>query len=156
MTTFGAYLASYRQNDRTHLLCVGLCRRRRPRTEFRETPWHGRAAECIRCETFPGPAGRSQRQIEEDAKARWVQEQTEERLRMYRRYVHRLRWARFARPTVTSAEVVSEALAHHRAVEDACRLRWAMAWPFMVRAMECSTTKYTTVTGRVIREVKVP
>lgn len=41
--------------ERTHprgkntLLCLS-CRRRLDREDFRETPWHGRAADCQRCE----------------------------------------------------------------------------------------------------------
>ncbi|WDM16716.1 hypothetical protein J3S85_37760 [Streptomyces lavenduligriseus] len=31
------------------LLCL-RCRRRKDREDFRETPWHGRASECTRCE----------------------------------------------------------------------------------------------------------
>ncbi|WP_326812121.1 hypothetical protein [Streptomyces scopuliridis] len=30
------------------LLCVGLCRQRKDREDFRETPWHGRAANYQR------------------------------------------------------------------------------------------------------------
>jgi hypothetical protein len=37
-------------NGKNTLLCVGLCRRRKDRNDFRETPWHGRAAQCKRCE----------------------------------------------------------------------------------------------------------
>ncbi|MFE5828710.1 hypothetical protein ACFQ8W_00315 [Streptomyces sp. NPDC056508] len=77
--------------DPTALLCIGLCRRRRPREEFRETPWHGRAAECIRCETFPGPAGRSLWQIKQDERTHWEYAQTREKLRMYQRYARTLR-----------------------------------------------------------------
>ncbi|MEV4939591.1 hypothetical protein [Streptomyces zaomyceticus] len=97
MTTFGEYLASYREDDRSHLLCVGLCRRRKPREEFRETPWHGRAASCIRCETFPGPAGRSQWQTEYEERIRWELVQAREKLRMYQRHVQRLRLGRIDR-----------------------------------------------------------
>lgn len=97
MTTFGAYLASYREDDRTHLLCAGLCRRHRPREEFRETPWHGRAASCIRCETFPGPAGRSQWQIEHEERIRWELAQAREKLRAYQRYAQTLRLDRIDR-----------------------------------------------------------
>ncbi|MFB7823846.1 hypothetical protein [Streptomyces hydrogenans] len=100
MTTFGTYLASYRENDRTHLLCVGLCRRRKPRTEFRETPWHGRAASCWNCETFPGAAGRSRWQIESDERERWRHAQTREKLRAYQRYARLLRMERLTRRTI--------------------------------------------------------
>ncbi|MEV7425182.1 hypothetical protein [Streptomyces sp. NPDC091212] len=72
------------------LLCVGLCRQRKDRTDFRETPWHGRAASCIRCETFPGPAGRSLWQLAHDARVHWELKQAWEKLYMYQRFAARL------------------------------------------------------------------
>ncbi|MFE6493390.1 hypothetical protein [Streptomyces sp. NPDC057748] len=95
MTTFGAYLAAHRQDDRTYLKCIGLCLRRRPREEFRETPWHGRAAACVRCETFPGPAGRSIWQIEQEERVYRELEQAREKLRTYQRYAARLKAERY-------------------------------------------------------------
>ncbi|MFB7919379.1 hypothetical protein [Streptomyces sp. NPDC056061] len=77
------------------LLCVGRCRRRLPREEFRETPWHGRAAACVRCETFPGYAGRSFWQIEQDERIHWELRQVREKLRMYQRYAARLKAERY-------------------------------------------------------------
>ncbi|MFJ9213026.1 hypothetical protein [Streptomyces sp. NPDC102264] len=73
-------------NGKNTLLCVGLCRRRKDREDFREMPWHGRAASCVRCETFPGPAGRSLWQTEYDARIHWELEQARAKLHMYQRY----------------------------------------------------------------------
>jgi hypothetical protein len=96
VTTFGEYRERYRHaNDRTALLCTGLCRRHKPREEFRETPWHGRAAACIRCETFPGPAGRSLWQTTQDARTYWELEQAREKLRMYQRFAQQLKRQRY-------------------------------------------------------------
>ncbi|MGW0468308.1 hypothetical protein ACWDX6_24035 [Streptomyces sp. NPDC003027] len=124
MTTFGTYLASYREDDRTHLLCVGLCRRRKPREEFRETPWHGRAASCKRCETFPGPTGRSLWHVEYDERREWELVQAREKLRMYQRYAQRLRLERIFRSTVTSEEAFSAAMAPHGARREQYRRMW--------------------------------
>jgi hypothetical protein len=87
-------------NDPTALLCTGLCRRHKPREEFRETPWHGRAAACIRCETFPGPAGRSLWQTTQDARTYWELEQAREKLRMYQRFAQQLKRQRYDGPPV--------------------------------------------------------
>jgi hypothetical protein len=99
VTTFGEYRERYRHaRDRTALLCTGLCRRHKPREEFRETPWHGRAAACIRCETFPGPAGRSLWQTTQDARTYWELEQAREKLRMYQRFAQQLKRQRYDYP----------------------------------------------------------
>jgi hypothetical protein len=96
VTTFGEHRERYRHaRDRTALLCTGLCRRHKPREEFRETPWHGRAAACIRCETFPGPAGKSLWQIDYDDRLHWELEQTRQKLHMYQRYAQRLKAERY-------------------------------------------------------------
>ncbi|GGY88813.1 hypothetical protein CP967_31280 [Streptomyces nitrosporeus] len=133
MTTFGEYRTTYRSDDRATLLCVGLCRRRKPRDEFRTTPWHGKAASCIRCETFPGPAGRSLWQIEHDARVCRDLEQAREKLRMYQRYAAKLRAERYASAwvaafTATSPTSADAFEAHkapfNRAVETR-RQKWA-------------------------------
>lgn len=64
-------------NGRGTLLCVH-CRRRKSRTDFRETPWHGRAAACKSCEGMTWLA----LQYEE---LRWKLEQERERTRGLRR-----------------------------------------------------------------------
>lgn len=69
-------------------LCVGLCRRRKDREEFRETPWHGRAAACKRCEGVAWLILQYEQQ-------RWALEQEREKTRMLRRHVQRLRYAHF-------------------------------------------------------------
>jgi len=74
--------------DRTALLCVGLCRRHKPREEFRELPTHGRAARCKSCE------GDTWRRDLED-RTYWELEQTRQKLRMYQRYAQRLKRERY-------------------------------------------------------------
>ncbi|MGW1547491.1 hypothetical protein [Streptomyces sp. NPDC002346] len=76
---------------RTALLCVGLCRRRKPREEFRETPWHGRAARCYSCEAGGWAKEREERTY-------WELEQAREKLRMYQRYAQRLKAQRYDGP----------------------------------------------------------
>lgn len=68
------------------LYCV-RCLLRKPRTDFRETPWHGRAAACMRCEAF--------RYVDElFERQRWQLEQERAKVRMYRRYVSYLQFRR--------------------------------------------------------------
>ncbi|MFB8071100.1 hypothetical protein [Streptomyces californicus] len=114
------------------LLCAGLCRQRKDSEDFRETPWHGRAASCIRCETFPGPAGRSLWQTEYDARMHWNLEQTREKLRMYQRYAQRLRaerydgrWVRAFGISGLSAQLVEAQEAPYRSAVEARRQKWA-------------------------------
>ncbi|WP_327379417.1 hypothetical protein [Streptomyces sp. NBC_01212] len=129
MTTFGEYRATYSSaRDRTALLCTGLCRRHKPRTDFRETPWHGRAAACIRCETFPGPAGRSLWQVTQDARAQWELEQTRQKLRAYQRYVQILRLHRLINDIPRSSDVVRAHLRPWERVVEARRRKCAAAW----------------------------
>jgi hypothetical protein len=78
--------------ERTHpgnrgaLKCV-QCRRRKDREDFRETPWHGRAAACKRCEGM--------RLTDEYALLdRWLLEQERAKVRMLIRHVQRLRLQR--------------------------------------------------------------
>lgn len=59
------------------LYCV-RCLRRKPREEFRETPWHGRAAACESCERFTY----WDTQL---ARTQWELEQSRERTRGLRR-----------------------------------------------------------------------
>ncbi|MFI8084339.1 hypothetical protein ACIF6L_26495 [Kitasatospora sp. NPDC086009] len=51
MVTFAEYFAQQLRDDHTALKCAG-CYRRKPRLEFRETPWHGRSARCKFCEGY--------------------------------------------------------------------------------------------------------
>lgn len=82
--------ASRAQFERDHprgkstLLCVGLCRRRKDREDFRELPTHGRAASCMSCE------GHTWRHTIND-RTYWELEQARQKLRMYQRYAARLR-----------------------------------------------------------------
>ncbi|MFF1625589.1 hypothetical protein [Streptomyces sp. NPDC058272] len=69
------------------LLCVGLCRRRKDRGDFRETPWHGRAAECKSCEGL-----RYRDELYEQQ--RWELEQQRTKVLMLIRHIQRLRLQR--------------------------------------------------------------
>ncbi|MGI5404155.1 hypothetical protein ACQEVG_32835 [Streptomyces sp. CA-135486] len=74
-------------NGKDTLLCVGLCRRRKDRLDFRELPTHGRAASCKSCE---GDTWRlSQRE-----RTYWELEQARQKLRMYQRFAQRLKLER--------------------------------------------------------------
>jgi hypothetical protein len=79
----------------TTLLCVGLCRRRKPREDFRETPWHGRAAECRDCD-------RTRYVDELAARDRWLLEQERAKSRMLLRHIQRLRLQRLVSPETTA------------------------------------------------------
>lgn len=88
--------AIYEQFKRDHpygkntLLCDS-CRRRKDHKDFRETPWHGRAARCLECE-----GGTWRRGFEEQT--HWELVQAREKLRMWQRYASHLRSARFRDP----------------------------------------------------------
>lgn len=86
------YKERYRYaRDPSALLCTGLCRRRKPRSEFRETPWHGRAAECNYCESFGRDCGAEWSERVWAARQSWLLEQERQRTRMLRRHIERLR-----------------------------------------------------------------
>lgn len=75
----------------TRLYCV-RCYLRKPRTDFRETPWHGRAAACQSCERFTY-------WDVQGARAQWQLEQAREMARGLRRGLRlvrgaQLRWYR--------------------------------------------------------------
>ncbi|WP_435613274.1 hypothetical protein [Streptomyces sp. bgisy159] len=71
----------------THLKCV-RCYFRKPRTDFRETPWHGRAAACESCERFTY----WDRLL---ARTQWELEQSRERTRGLRRGLRLVRTTPF-------------------------------------------------------------
>ncbi|AKZ59182.1 hypothetical protein SAM23877_6137 [Streptomyces ambofaciens ATCC 23877] len=74
-------------NGKNTLLCVGLCRRRKDRNDFRETPWHGRAARCTSCEGL--------RYVDElRYRQAWELEQERAKVRMLVRHIQRLRLQR--------------------------------------------------------------
>ncbi|WP_143673784.1 hypothetical protein [Streptomyces sp. or20] len=79
------------------LLCVGLCRRRKDRKEFRGLPTHGRAAACLNCEGYGIGGGRLWDRTYNDRVA-WNLEQAREKLRMYQRYAAKLRAERYDGP----------------------------------------------------------
>lgn len=105
--------------ERTHpngtntLLCVGLCRRRKDREEFRETPWHGRAGACKRCEGVTWAVLQYEKQ-------RWALEQEREKVRMLRRHVQRIRFRRLLASVPSSADALR---AYHRPYYDALERR---------------------------------
>ncbi|PPS86443.1 hypothetical protein [Streptomyces sp. MH60] len=93
--------------ERTHprgkntLKCV-QCYRRKDREEFRETPWHGRAAACKRCEGVTWMVLQYEQQ-------RWALEQEREKTRMLRRHVQRLRFQRILASVPSSAAALRAA-----------------------------------------------
>jgi hypothetical protein len=119
-------------NGKNTLLCVGLCRRRKDREDFRETPWHGRAASCKSCETFPGPAGRTLWQLEYNERREWELEQAREKLRAWQRYAHHLRFQLLIARIPKTADAITE---RERPFVEAIERRttvlsaaWADAW----------------------------
>lgn len=85
-------------NGKNTLLCA-QCRRRKDREDFRETPWHGRAAACKRCEGMSWVALRYEDQ-------RWLLEQEREKTRMLRRHVQRQRFRLLLATAPRSADVL--------------------------------------------------
>ncbi|GAB7187128.1 hypothetical protein ATKI12_6959 [Kitasatospora sp. Ki12] len=77
MVTFAEYLERHARDDRTALKCA-RCYRRRPRLDFREMPWHGRAAACKFCEG-------SDRYLAFTARQAWQLGQEREKIRALRR-----------------------------------------------------------------------
>lgn len=117
--------------ERTHprgkdtLLCVGLCRRRKDRNDFRELPTHGRAASCTRCE------GNTWRRSME-ARTYWELKQAREKLRTYQRYAARLKLERivplhsvYGAHQPTSDDFFRAYEAPYRAALEARRRKWA-------------------------------
>jgi hypothetical protein len=78
------------------LKCV-RCYLRKPRTDFRETPWHGRAAACTSCEGFRWLDYRYEQQ-------RWELEQERAKVVMLVRHIQRLRMQRVLTPSVRTAD----------------------------------------------------
>ncbi|MFB7114065.1 hypothetical protein [Streptomyces sp. NPDC056291] len=106
MTTLAEAIYRAQRDDRTMLRCTGLCLRRKPRTDFRETPWHGRAAACWDCEAWG-----SRQLLLAYERQRWELEQAREKLRMYARYASYLKLRRLLEQAPSSADVL-------RSVED--------------------------------------
>ncbi|WP_069752935.1 hypothetical protein [Streptomyces sp. EN16] len=119
-------------NGKNTLLCVGLCRRRKDREEFRETPWHGRAAACLNCEGYGIGGNRLWDRTYSDRTA-WNLEQTREKLRMYQRYAAKLRAERYdgiwiaalAGAGRTTAELIEAHEAPFRRAVEARQQKWA-------------------------------
>lgn len=112
--------------ERTHprgtntLLCDS-CRRRKDRNDFRETPWHGRAARCKSCE---GLGWLDEMFLQQ----RWELEQERAKVVMLVRHVQRLRLQRILTPMVRSADAFE---AHHQPYYDAmerAQRRWLAAF----------------------------
>ncbi|MET9126924.1 hypothetical protein [Streptomyces sp. NPDC004528] len=114
------------------LLCDGLCRRRKDRLDFRETPWHGRAAQCKSCEGM--------RYADEmNLRDRWLLEQERGRTRMHRRHISYLRLRRVIDRAPRSADVVrAYEEPYMRAVARASD-RWVRAVAFALSTYEEST-----------------
>ncbi|MFE5093248.1 hypothetical protein ACFRCI_23525 [Streptomyces sp. NPDC056638] len=120
------YEERYRHaRDRTALLCVGFCRRHKPREDFRELPTHGRAARCKSCE------GDTWRREAED-RTYWELEQAREKLRMHQRYAARLKAERYCPQRVvlgmgqpTSADAFRAHMRPWERVMEARRRKWA-------------------------------
>ncbi|WP_158943562.1 hypothetical protein [Streptomyces sp. NRRL S-378] len=115
------------------LLCVGLCRRRRDREDFRETPWHGRAADCRTCEGGGWEYERAQRTYWELAQAR-------EKLRAYQRYARALRFRLLLKSGPTSAEALT---VYEKPLYDA-----------LERAVSRQVHAWASVVGTVLREAE--
>ncbi|MET7939665.1 hypothetical protein [Streptomyces sp. NPDC005302] len=121
--------------ERTHprgkntLLCDGRCRRRKDRNDFRETPWHGRAAQCKSCE--------GTRYTDElNIRDRWLLEQERERTRMHRRHIAYLRMRRIFDHVPASADALREIEEPYmRAVQRASE-RWKRALAFALTTYE--------------------
>jgi len=108
-------------NGKNTLLCDGLCRRRKDREDFRETPWRGRAAACKSCEGL---------RYDDEIRIRqtWELEQERAKVRMLVRHVQRLRHQRILTPMVRSADVFE---AYHQPYYDAlerAQRRWLAAY----------------------------
>ncbi|MYW28335.1 hypothetical protein [Streptomyces sp. SID2119] len=130
-------------NGKNTLLCVG-CRRRKDRKDFRETPWHGRAAACLDCEGYGIGGDRLWDRTYNDRTA-WNLEQAREKLRMYQRYAAKLRaerydgaWvAAFAAVGQTSADAFRAHEAPWRRLVEARRQKWA---PLIAEALSKAHT----------------
>lgn len=114
---------------RTDLLCAS-CRFHKPRTDFRETPWHGRAARCLRCEGGYDGVSDGYWRRRQEARTYWELEQTRQKLRAYQRYAQALRLQRLLTPVSSSADAFR---AYERPYVDAVerhRQRWtsALSW----------------------------
>ncbi|MFD9442134.1 hypothetical protein [Streptomyces sp. NPDC060001] len=120
MTSLAYALHTQYDNDPTSLLCVGLCRRRKPRTDFRETPWHGRAPDCKRCEGL--------RYVDEiRIRQAWELEQERAKVRMLVRHVQRLRFQRMLERVPKSADVLREYERPYRDAYERHFERWSRA-----------------------------
>jgi hypothetical protein len=108
------------RDDPTALLCAS-CHWRKPRDEFRETPWHGRAAACKSCEGMHYTDEIRIRQA-------WLLEQEREKTVMLVRHIQRLRMQRVLTPLVRSGDAFVEAhQPYYDALERAQR-RWLAAF----------------------------
>lgn len=107
-------------NGKNTLLCE-QCRRRKDREDFRETPWHGRAATCKSCEGMRWTDELRLRQT-------WELEQERAKVVMLVRHIGRLRMQRILTPLVRSGDAFE---AHHQPYYDAlerAQRRWLAAF----------------------------
>ncbi|MFJ3084450.1 hypothetical protein ACIPJG_32500 [Streptomyces halstedii] len=110
------------------LFCADGCRRVKDRLDFRETPWHGRAARCLDCEGYGIGGGSSlwKREIEE--RTRWDLEQAREKLRMYQRYAQWLRLQRLLAVAPRTADVMRAGEQPYVGAVEAGMRKWSPLW----------------------------
>ncbi|MFJ9694918.1 hypothetical protein [Kitasatospora sp. NPDC101183] len=122
MVTFAEYLERHARDDLTALKCMS-CRRRRTRTDFREMPWHGRAAACRSCEG-------TDRYLWLVDRRRWEMSQEREKVRALRRGLSLMRGQRDAAASDAEfcAAYKSPELARLRAFVD--EVRELNGWAF--------------------------
>lgn len=111
---------------RNTLLC-GWCRRRKDHNDFRETPWHGRAAACKPCE------GGGWHKLQ-DERVRWELEQAREKLRAYQRYAARLKFRLLLATAPKSADLLRAYEAPFVDAIERAQRRWAPAWAEVLTA----------------------
>lgn len=112
--------------NRTHpfgkntLLCE-QCRQRKDREDFRETPWHGRAADCKSCEGM--------RWVDElRLRQTWELEQERAKVVMLVRHIQRLRLQRLIMSASSSADEYEKHVAAFREAVARRSLIWGAAW----------------------------
>ncbi|MFD0650190.1 hypothetical protein I1A49_16525 [Streptomyces malaysiensis subsp. malaysiensis] len=108
--------------DPTALKCDGRCRRRKPRSHFRETPWHGRAAACRDCEGF------SVDRLVRIGQA-WELEQEQAKVRALTRHIRRLRLRLLIAEAPSSADAMRD---YEQPLHDAFA-RHAAGWDGVIR-----------------------
>ncbi|MEU1254809.1 hypothetical protein ABZ445_16165 [Streptomyces chartreusis] len=99
------------------LFCA-QCRRTKDRNDFRETPWHGRAADCKSCEGMRWTDELRLRQA-------WELEQERAKVAMLVRHIGRLRFQRMLERAPKTADVIREYERPLREAIDRRREHWS-------------------------------